>query len=65
MTAILRSFDGVSPATTLAERIGTVVQWVGSVIIVHWTVPMAFMGGMLILQDRHCPRVCRPQQMEA
>jgi hypothetical protein len=56
MTAILKFFGGVSPATTLAERIGNVVQWTGNLV---FTVPtilfvmdvgVALMRGYVLLE---------------
>jgi len=59
MTAILRFFGGTSPATTLAERIGNVVQWSGNLIISVPAILFVMDVGVALMRGYVFPEIVR------
>ena len=59
MTAILRFFGGVSPATTLTERIGNVVQWAGNLVFCVPAILFIMDGGVALMRGYVLPEIVR------
>jgi len=59
MRAILKFFGGVSPATTVTERIGNVVQWAGHLVFCVPVILFVMDAGVALMRGYFLPEIVR------